>query len=111
MKITTFAALTVKRMIKIYSMKTCPYCEFLYEQVKDDSRFEIVDIASHVRYMHEFLSLRDNRPEFDHSKAIGDIGIPVFLLEDGTITLKPEDVGLVEYQPGGPVCSIDGKGC
>ena len=99
-------------MIKIYGMPTCPHCAFVDEQVKGDNRFKVIDIGSDVHKMSEFMHLRDTRREFDHSKAIGDIGIPCFLLEDGTVTLKPEDVGLVEYQPnGGPACSIDGKGC
>lgn len=93
-------------------MPTCPYCEFVDQQVKGDKRFKVLDIGSDVHIMSQFIHLRDTRPEFDHSKAIGDIGIPCFVLEDGTITLKPEDVGLIEYQPGsGPACSIDGKGC
>lgn len=99
-------------MIKIYGMPSCPYCAYLDEQIKGDKRFKVIDIGSNVHYLSEFMHLRDTRKEFEHSKAIGDIGIPCFLLEDGTITLKPEDVGLVEYQPGAKnSCSIDGKGC
>ena len=101
-------------MIKIYGMKTCPYCEYVDRQVEGDERFEIVDIASHVRKLKEFLDLRDRNPIFAHSKAIGDVGIPAFLLEDGTVTLKPEDVGLKEWnpdEPEGAACSLDGKGC
>ena len=99
-------------MIKIYGMPSCPYCAYLDEQIKGDKRFKVIDIGSNVHYLSEFMHLRDTRKEFDHSKAIGDIGIPCFLLEDGTITLKPEDVGLVEYHPGAKnSCSIDGKGC
>lgn len=98
-------------MIKIYGMKTCPYCTYVEEQVKGDKRFEVIDIGEHVRSLKAFLHLRDTNPVFEHSKEIGDVGIPAFVLEDGTVTLKPEDVGLVEYQPGAPSCSIDGKGC
>lgn len=98
-------------MIKIYGMKTCPYCEYIDKQVKDNPRFKVIDIGSHIRYMHEFMHLRDTNHVFDHSKEIGDVGIPCFVLEDGTVTLKPEDVGLIEYSPDGPACSIDGKGC
>lgn len=99
-------------MIKIYGLPTCPYCDYVEKQIEGDNRFKYINIGAHVRNMSEFIHLRDTRKEFDHSKAIGDIGIPCFLLEDGTITLKPEDVGLVEYQPGsGQSCSIDGKGC
>ena len=85
-------------MIKIYGMPTCPYCAYVDEQVKGDKRFKV---------------LRDKSSAFDHSKEIGDIGIPAFVLEDGTVTLKPEDVGLKEFDPneGGPSCSLDGKGC
>ena len=99
-------------MIKIYGMPTCPYCAYVDEQVKGDNRFKVIDIGSNVHFISEFMHLRHTLHEFDHSKGIGDISIPCFVLEDGTITLKPEDVGLIEYQPGGgPACSIDGKGC
>jgi len=99
-------------MIKIYGMKTCPYCEYVDMQVKDNPRFEVIDIASHVHKLAEFLHLRDSSPAFDHSKKVGDVGIPCFVLEDGTITLKPEDVGLKEYDPSkGMTCGIDGSGC
>lgn len=98
-------------MIKIYGMKTCPYCAYVEKQVKGNDKFKLIDIGVDVRNMHEFMDMRDNSPVFDHSKEIGDIGIPAFVLEDGTITLKPEDVGLVEYNPEGASCSIDGSGC
>ena len=100
-------------MIKIYGMPTCPYCAFVDEQVKGDKRFKVIDIGADVHYMSALKHLRDNSPVFDHSKAIGDIGIPAFVLEDGTVTLKPEDVGLKEFDPSSdaPSCSIDGKGC
>ena len=40
------------------------------------------------------MALRDNRPEFENDKAMGRAGVPAFLLEDGTITFNPYDVGL-----------------
>lgn len=98
-------------MIKIFGMKTCPYCTYVEKQVEGDKRFKVIDVGEHVKFMSAFLHLRDTNPVFDHSKKIGDIGIPCFVLEDGTVTLKPEDVGLKEYEPGGPACSLDGKGC
>lgn len=98
-------------MIKIYSMDTCPYCTYVKDQIKGDDRFEVINIGEHVRNLKEFLDLRDSNPAFAHSKEIGDVGIPAFVLEDGTVTLKPEDVGLVELGSEAPSCSIDGKGC
>ncbi len=76
-------------MIKIYGMPTCPYCAYVDEQVKGDKRFKVIDIGENVRYMGAFMRLRDKSAAFDHSKEIGDIGIPAFVLEDGTVTLKP----------------------
>jgi glutaredoxin-related protein len=48
-------------MIKLYGIKTCPECSGLYEQVKGDSRFEIIDVGQHILLLKEFLSLRDKR--------------------------------------------------
>lgn len=102
-------------MIKIYSMDTCPYCIWVKKQVEGNPEFKIIDIGAHVHNLSEFLHLRDSDKAFDHSKAIGDVGIPAFVLPDGTITLKPEDVGLTEWNgtdvPDGASCSLDGKGC
>lgn len=99
-------------MIKMYVMKTCPYCEYVEKQVIDNPEFQIIDIGEHVRNLHAFLELRDNNPIFDESKRIGDVGIPCYVREDGSITLNSEDVGL-EPMPDGPVCSLEnkGKGC
>ena len=85
-------------MIKVYGLPTCPYCDYIYEQIKGrEDEFEYINIGEHIKNMSAFTRLRDSSPVFDHSKEIGDVGIPAFVLEDGTITLKPEDVGLVEY--------------
>ncbi|MCR4831119.1 MAG: glutaredoxin-related protein [Pseudobutyrivibrio sp.] len=103
-------------MIKIYGLHTCPYCDFLQPQIEGkENEYKYIDIGQHVQNMHEFMDLRDNRPEFDHSKEIGDIGIPCFLFEDGRISLDPADAGLVEYD-GASACSIEDhlagkKGC
>ena len=104
-------------MVKIYGLKTCPYCDFVKQQLKGrEDEFQYIDIGTNVKYMHEFIDRRDHRPEFDHSKEIGDIGIPAFVLEDGSITLDPAKVGLIEYDPSIPACSLEDhkngkKGC
>ncbi len=72
-----------------------------------EGKFQYIDIGTHVRYIHEFMDLRDNRKEFDHGKEIGDVGIPAFVCENGTITLDPTEVGLVEYGTEIPSCSIE----
>lgn len=91
-------------------MKTCPYCEYVERQVKGNKDFKIIDIGGHVRNLKEFLALRDSRHEFDEARRTGDVGIPCYVREDGSITLSSADVGL-EPMPEGPACNIDGTGC
>lgn len=100
-------------MIKMFVMQTCPYCEYVEKQVEGNPHFEVIDISKHVRNLKQFLDLRDNHPAFDEAKKIGDVGIPCYVLEDGTVTLSSKDAGL-EPMPDentGASCSIDGSGC
>ena len=99
-------------MIKIYGMSTCPDCTYVEEQVKGKSNYEIIDIGAHVRNLKAFLKLRDNNAVFDEAKSIGAAGIPCFVLEDGRVTLTPEEAGLQSHPiEDGASCSLDGKGC
>ena len=100
-------------MIKIYGMKTCPDCTYVERQVTDDGHFEVIDIGEHVRALKEFLRLRDTNPAFDEAKKRGSVGIPCFVLEDGTVALRPEDAGLksATAEQEGAACRLDGKGC
>ncbi len=94
-------------MIKIYGMPTCPYCDYIEEQIKGrESEFDYINIGENIRNMKAFMRLRDNNSAFNHSKEIGDVGIPAFVLEDGSVTLDPAKVGLVEYD-GSSACSIE----
>lgn len=97
-------------MIKVFVMQTCPDCTQVKEQAKNDPRFEVIDIGEHVRNLKQFLTLRDSHPAFDKVKQHGSIGIPCFVMEDGSITFSPEDIDLSPVQEG-EACSIDGKGC
>lgn len=99
-------------MIKIYGMETCPDCTYVEEQVKGNDKYEVIDIGRHVKDLKAFLRLRDNSPVFDEAKRNGAAGIPCFVLEDGTVTLNPEDVGLNSRPVNeGATCNIDGSGC
>ena len=85
-------------MIKIYGMLTCPYCDYVHEQIKGrESEFEYINIGENIRNMSAFMRLRDTNPVFDRLKAIGDVGIPAFVFEDGRVSVDPADAGLVEY--------------
>ena len=99
-------------MIKIYGMSTCPDCIAVDKQVEGDNCYEIIDIGSHVKYLKEFLRLRDNNGVFDEARKHGYAGIPCFVLEDGTVTLSPEEAGIQmdEARPAAS-CRLDGTGC
>ena len=102
-------------------MQTCPDCASIKQQAQGDPRFQLIDIGEQARNLKEFLMLRDNSPAFDKVRQRGTIGIPCFVLEDGTITFSQEEAyqSLHETSPltdndimeEGASCSIDGKGC
>ena len=93
-------------------METCPDCEYVEKQVEGNPNFEVIDIGKQVRNLKQFLDLRDSHPAFEEAKKTGDVGIPCYVLEDGTVTLMSVDVGL-EPRPAvfGGSCRIDGSGC
>ena len=63
-------------MITIYGMPTCPYCDYIHEQIKDrEDEFRYVNIGENIRNMSAFIRLRDSNPVFDHLKTVGDVGI------------------------------------
>lgn len=97
-------------MIKMYVMKTCPYCAYVLRQVEGNPEFEVIDVGAHVRNLKAFLALRDNSEAFAEARAEGDVGVPCYVREDGSVTLMSKDVGL-EPMPDGPSCGLDGKGC
>lgn len=91
-------------------MSTCPDCFKVKSQLQDNPNFQLVDLGEHVHNLKEFIRLRDNNPVFDPIKEKGYLGIPCFVLEDGTISFSTEEF-LIDDKTDGPVCSIDGKGC
>lgn len=103
-------------MIKIYGMESCPDCSWLYGQLKGrEDEFQYIDIGRQVRELKAFLKLRDSSAVFDACRADGSVGIPCFVREDGSITLVPEEAGLLsrpeEEQSAGQACRLDGSGC
>ena len=83
----------MKFMIKVYIMDTCPDCTILYDTIKNNPKYDVIDIGTHIRNLKEFIHLRDNEIIFNEAKKLGYLGIPCFILEDGSITLNPKEVG------------------
>ena len=94
-------------MIKIYGLPTCPYCDYVYKQVKGrEDEFEYINIGNNISNLSKFINLRDNNSVFDKCKEIGDVGIPAFVFEDGRVSINPNDAGLEEYSSKSS-CSIE----
>ena len=105
-------------MTKIYVMESCPDCTEVKQLYKNNPEYELIDIGRHARSLKEFLHLRDNHPAFVKVRERGNIGIPCFVKEDGTvfISLKHYDAALAAEQatkeyPIGAACNLDGTGC
>ena len=100
-------------MIKVYVMESCPDCVEVKQRYSNDPGFELVDIGRQARNLKEFLVLRDTHPAFVKVRERGNIGIPCFVKEDGTviISLKKFDDSFVPVYAEGAACNLDGTGC
>lgn len=120
-------------MVKVYVMESCPDCVEVKARYADDPGYELVDIGKQARSLKEFLVLRDSHQAFAKVRERGNIGIPCFVKEDGSvvISLKHYDASLADSitevpatpellnqkaTPGagytaGTACNLDGTGC
>ena len=104
-------------MTKVYVMESCPDCTQVKQLYKDNPEYELIDIGQQARSLKEFIALRDNHPAFAKVKEHGNIGIPCFVKDDGSvfISLKQYDASvsaehLPEYKTRS-ACNLDGTGC
>lgn len=85
-------------MITIYGMPSCPDCQYVYRQLKGrEADYRVIDIGADVASLKPFVALRDADAAFDPVKAGGHLGIPCFVLENGSVTFKPEEAGLSAF--------------
>lgn len=101
--------------IIMYGTQICSDCVEAKEMLKDkpDVLVEYKDITENTTNLKEFLAYRDNDRIFHEVKEEGRIGIPFFVLDDGTKTFDiTQYVHTVTQKASeNPSCSIDGKGC
>ncbi|SFG85355.1 Glutaredoxin-related protein [Lachnospiraceae bacterium C7] len=105
-------------MITVYGSPMCPDCVACKENFdKYKVEYEYIDINENLKNLKKFLKYRDSEPVFDRLKAIGDIGIPACIDENGKVFtdwegyLKEQGYEVIEVETQGQSCSIDGKGC
>ena len=76
-------------MIKVYGSNMCHDCRELKQNFDaNEIRYQFIDINENLRNLSRFLRLRDTRDVFENCRAIGDIGVPALILDNGEITLK-----------------------
>ncbi len=81
-------------MIQFYGSHICSGCReaLALFQEKRFSDYQLIEITENVENLRAFLKLRDTLPELSDARKEGRIGIPLFLLEDGSVKLEPEEV-------------------
>ena len=78
---------------KYYGTPLCPDCLAADETLRGtDVPTEFINITASTANLKEFLALRDSREEFTPIKAAGNIGIPCFLREDGSLAFDVAEV-------------------
>ena len=104
-------------MIKVYVMESCPDCTAVKEIYSNNPEFQLIDIGQQARHLKEFLALRDHHPAFEKVRQRGNIGIPCFVKEDGSVAISLEHFDAALFTeaapniPEGASCSLDGTGC
>ncbi len=57
-------------------------------------KFAYIDITEGLFNLKTYLKLRDTRPEFDKIKAMGIVGIPFIMINDGEKLIFDEEPDL-----------------
>ncbi|MBZ4668073.1 MAG: hypothetical protein PWP07_2018 [Epulopiscium sp.] len=99
----------------MYGAEICPGCVRAKAQLEKYPNIELDyrNITKNTALLKEFLAYRDHEEIFVPIKEKGKIGIPFFILEDGTKTFEIEeylDIKSSDAESGVIACSIDGKG-
>ena len=73
----------------IYGSMLCPDCVQCRKDLDGASTiYEYREITEDLRYMKEFLKIRDENALFEPVKQEGNIGIPCILHDDGSVSLE-----------------------
>lgn len=79
-------------MLKIYGSMLCPDCvECCSVLEKAKISYVFLDFRDDLRFLKEFLSIRDTQDIFSEVKKNGKIGIPCIISEDGKVMLDWEE--------------------
>lgn len=75
--------------MKIYGTDLCPDC-VAAKKILDEKNipYDYVDITKNIADLKAFMRLRDTSLAFDAVKKAGNIGVPAFVSEDGTMSFE-----------------------
>lgn len=101
--------------IIMYGAEICVDCVNAKESMKEYPKIELDyrNITESTSILKEFLAYRDRDEMFIPIKEAGKIGIPFFILEDGTKTFDISDIIEIKKTVSDQqinACSLDGKG-
>lgn len=97
-------------MIIMLGNHLCKDCAWACEEIqRQHLPIEFHDMETSMVYLKEFLSVRDANPDlFEECRKNNTIGIPVFVLEDGTATFDCEVAFEAARKVKAPVVQIVG---
>ena len=79
--------------VTVIGSHLCPDTLYaLNRLVEAKADIDFKNLSASLSDLKAFLALRESSPVFDGPKARGSLGIPCFVLEDGTVTLELEKV-------------------
>jgi len=80
-------------MLKVYGSRLCPDCvECLLQLDAAGVEYQYLDFSDNLKYLKEFLVLRDLSPAFSEFRGKEQIGIPCIMHPDGTLRLSWDDL-------------------
>lgn len=78
----------------MYGILICPDCEEALALLQKEEKIQVDfrDFNLLTTNIKEFLKLRDTNSMFDEIREAGNIGIPLFVFEDGSMTFNVQEV-------------------
>lgn len=98
-------------MIKMIGNHVCPHCAAALAEIeREHLPIEFRDMSKSTAYIKEFLAIREGHPElFDEKRANNKVGVPVFVLTDGTVTFDREAAFAAARLEKAPVVKVVGS--
>ncbi len=85
----------------IYGSRICPDTLTTLELFEKNSlNVDFRDITTDLAHLKAFLALREGNPVFDKARETNKIGIPFFILPDGTQTIDGTQAFFAVMQGG-----------